>query len=232
MKNLLDNLRSIFDFYKSLGFESLPLAQYSFPPGEKERDTHTKKGQEEALALLREKIGDCTRCKLHEGRKNIVYGEGNPDARLMFIGEGPGADEDMQGRPFVGRAGMLLTSMIQKMGFQREDVYIANIVKCRPPHNRVPQGDEIEQCFPFLESQIDIISPDAIMTLGNIATRALLSMEKKITELRGHFQDYKGIQVMPTFHPSYLLRNTDQKWVTWNDALKVLKVLGIEGIHS
>ncbi len=236
INQLLKNFKELLLTYRALGFESLPIQGVPIPElsliATVKGHHRTKEEKELALKLLREEIGDCHRCKLYKGRKNIVFGEGNPDTRLMFIGEGPGADEDIQGRPFVGRAGQLLTRLINRMGFKREDVYIANIVKCRPPNNRNPQSDEIGECFGFLEQQIEIISPDVIMSLGNVATKVLLSTEKKISELRGKFHDYKGIKVMPSFHPSYLLRNANQKWLTWNDALKVLKLLGIEVISK
>lgn len=180
------------------------------------------------LAALREEIGDCRRCKLSEQRKNIVFGEGDPAARLMFIGEGPGKEEDLQARPFVGDAGMLLTKLIEKMGLSRESVYIANIVKCRPPMNRDPEPDEIAACRGFIERQIEIIRPDVIMTLGRIALQSLLKEPGlKITVVRGKFVDFKGIHVMPTFHPAYLLRNPGDKWKTWADAQKVLAILGL-----
>ncbi|MBF0342932.1 MAG: uracil-DNA glycosylase [Nitrospirae bacterium] len=187
--------------------------------------------RQDLLQDIRDEIGQCTRCKLHTGRKNIVFGEGAPYARLMFIGEGPGADEDIQGRPFVGRAGKLLTSLINKMGFERQAVYIANIVKCRPPGNRDPEEDEMKGCIGFLEKQIAVINPEIIVTLGSVSTRILLKTDKRISDLRGHFHEYRGIKVMPTFHPSYLLRNSSQKWTTWNDALMVLKELGLQPLE-
>ena len=182
----------------------------------------------QALEKVRDEMGDCKRCKLSQGRTNIVFGEGNPAARLMFIGEGPGADEDAQGRPFVGKAGQVLTNLILKLGFKREDFYIANIVKCRPPGNRDPEEDEIIACRVFLEKQIDAISPLVIMTLGRVATHALLSSEETISRMRGRFYDFRGIKVMPTFHPSYLLRSPKQKMKTWDDARAAMRVLGIE----
>ncbi|OGW56285.1 MAG: hypothetical protein A2Y81_09435 [Nitrospirae bacterium RBG_13_43_8] len=182
--------------------------------------------KEASLKALREEIGDCRRCKLAAGRKNIVFGEGNPDARLMFVGEGPGREEDLQARPFVGDAGMLLTRLIEKMGFKREEVYIANIVKCRPPMNRDPERDEIESCRGFVERQIEIISPTVIITLGRISSQTLLgNATLKMTAVRGHFFDYRGIPLMPTFHPAYLLRNPKDKWLTWSDAQMVLDKL-------
>jgi DNA polymerase len=155
-----------------------------------------------------------------------VFGEGNSDARLVFIGEAPGREEDSQGRPFVGDAGMLLTRLIEKMGFKRGDVYIANIIKCRPPMNRDPEKDEIESCRGFVEKQIEIIKPEVIISLGRIASQTLIgNTGLKMTSIRGNFFDYKGILLMPTFHPAYLLRNPKEKWLTWNDAQKVLEKL-------
>ncbi len=207
-------------FYQALGFERLPLRLKS---GSRRPVSVNK---ETAMKHLREEIGDCKRCKLEKKRTHIVFGEGNPDARLMFIGEAPGREEDIQARPFVGEAGMLLTRLIEKMGLKREEVYIANIVKCRPPMNRDPEKDEMEQCTGFLERQIDIIRPDIIMTLGRIAVSTLTGNEKlKITMIRGKVFDYRGIPLVPTFHPAYLMRNPKDKWLTWNDAQKVLEIL-------
>lgn len=181
--------------------------------------------KEAALKALREEIGDCQRCKLARNRRNIVFGEGASDAELMFIGEGPGRDEDIQARPFVGEAGKLLTSLIVNLGLKREDVYIANIVKCRPPNNREPEGDEIAVCMPFVERQIGIIGPKVIVTLGKVSTHALLRIKAPISRTRGNFLEYHDIPVMPTFHPAYLLRNRKDKWLTWEDMQKVLEKL-------
>lgn len=182
-----------------------------------------------SLQSIRADLGDCIRCPLHKGRKNIVFGVGNPKARLMFIGEGPGADEDAQGEPFVGAAGQLLTKMIKAMGLARSDIYIANIVKCRPPGNRNPEPLEIEQCIPFLYRQIETVGPKVIVCLGKIAASTLLKNEIPITKLRGGFHDYQGIQVMPTYHPAYLLRNPVMKKPVWEDLKKVMGVLGLKG---
>jgi uracil-DNA glycosylase len=176
----------------------------------------------DALVLIRTDIGDCTRCKLHTGRTNLVFGVGNPDADLMFIGEGPGADEDLQGEPFVGRAGQLLTQIIKAMGFAREDVYIANVVKCRPPNNRNPEPDEIETCSPFLMRQIAAIRPKVIVALGSFAAKTLLGMDTSISRLRGRFHKMGDIDVMPTFHPSYLLRTPSAKREVWEDMKMVM----------
>ncbi len=177
------------------------------------------------LTEIRADLGDCRRCKLHTGRTNIVFGVGSPDARLMFVGEGPGADEDEQGEPFVGRAGQLLTQIIKAMGLAREDVYIANVVKCRPPGNRNPEPDEIEACSPFLQAQIAAIKPTVIVALGKFAAQTLLQTETPISRLRGQFHTFGGVAVMPTFHPSYLLRNPAAKREVWEDMKLVMKKL-------
>ncbi len=181
-----------------------------------------------ALRLIREEIGDCTRCRLHkQGRKQIVFGVGNPNAELMFIGEAPGADEDEQGEPFVGRAGQLLNNMIKAMGLRREDIYIANIIKCRPPNNRTPERDECETCSPFLMQQIKVISPKAIVALGAVAAKTLLAVNAPMSELRGHWYDFRGTKLAVTYHPAFLLRDPRQKKETWKDLQMVMKELGL-----
>jgi DNA polymerase len=178
----------------------------------------------ETLEELRAAIGDCRLCKLCAGRTHLVFGVGNPKAKLMFIGEGPGRDEDLQGEPFVGRAGQLLTDIITKgMGLRREDVYIANVVKCRPPDNRNPEPDEVGSCEPFLKKQIDLIRPEIIIALGKFAVQTLLQSKVPITKLRGNWHSYHGIKLMPTFHPAYLLRNPGDKKLVWEDIKKVIK---------
>ena len=180
----------------------------------------------EALAAIREDIGDCTRCKLHGlGRKQIVYGVGNPDADLMFVGEAPGADEDVQGIPFVGRAGQLLTKIIEAIQLTRDDVYIANVIKCRPPGNRNPDPDEVEMCEGFLFRQIDSIKPKVIVALGTFAAKALLKTQDPISRLRGRIYDYRGAKLVPTFHPAFLLRSPDRKRDVWEDMKKVRSLL-------
>jgi len=180
------------------------------------------RSSKEALETIREDIGDCTRCKLHtQGRKQIVFGVGNPNADLMFVGEAPGADEDIQGIPFVGRAGQLLTKIIEAIGLQRDDVYIANVIKCRPPGNRNPDPDEVETCEPFLFRQIDSIQPKVIVALGTFAAKALLKTQDPISRLRGHVYDYRGAKLIPTFHPAFLLRSPDRKRDVWEDMKKV-----------
>jgi uracil-DNA glycosylase len=179
------------------------------------------------LALLKEEIGPaCDRCKLHKlGRTQVVFGVGNPDADLMFVGEAPGADEDEQGEPFVGRAGQLLTKIIEAIGLRREDVYIANVIKCRPPGNRNPEPDEVERCEPFLFRQIDAIKPKVIVALGKFAAQSLLKTTDPITRLRGRVYKYRGASLIPTFHPAYLLRNPEAKRDVWEDMKKVRAIL-------
>ena len=182
-----------------------------------------------ALRLIREDIGDCTRCKLHkQGRKQIVFGVGNPNADLMFIGEAPGADEDEQGEPFVGRAGQLLNNMIKAMGLRREDVYIANIIKCRPPGNRTPERDECETCSPFLMRQIEVIGPKVIVALGAVAAKTLLAVNAPMSELRGQWFDFRGTKLAVTYHPAFLLRDPRQKKETWKDLQMVMKDLSLK----
>jgi uracil-DNA glycosylase family 4 len=193
-----------------------------------------------ALVLIREDLGDCTRCKLYKGRTKIVFGVGNPRAELMFVGEGPGADEDAQGEPFVGRAGQLLNNMIKAMGLRREDVYIANVVKCRPPGNRQPERDECDTCSPFLMRQIAVVKPKVVVALGATAAKNLLAMNASMGELRGRFYDFipvgvrssdpawKGARLAVTYHPAFLLRDPRQKGEAWKDLQMVMKYLGIE----
>jgi DNA polymerase len=180
----------------------------------------------EALLAIRRDLGECARCKLAGGRTHLVFGVGNPRAELMFVGEGPGADEDRQGEPFVGKAGQLLTKMIEAMGFRREDVYIANVVKCRPPGNRNPEPDEIAACEPFLRAQITAISPKVIVALGKFAAQTLMRDPTPITKLRGRWSSYGGVKLMPTFHPAYLLRSPEEKKRAWEDLQLVMKELG------
>jgi uracil-DNA glycosylase family 4 len=182
--------------------------------------------ERQTLDEVRRELGECTRCKLCKGRTNIVFGVGNPKAELVFVGEGPGADEDAQGIPFVGKAGQLLTKMIEAMGFARDDVYICNVVKCRPPENRNPELDEIEACEPFLRKQLGAIQPKVIVALGKFAAQTLLRDETPITRMRGRWREYCGVKLMPTFHPAYLLRNPPEKKNAWLDLQEVMKVFG------
>ena len=185
------------------------------------------KSEDQALAAIRAEIGDCTRCKLHGlGRRQIVFGVGNPQADLMFVGEAPGADEDLQGIPFVGRAGQLLTRIIEAIGLARDDVYIANVVKCRPPENRNPEQDEVGTCEPFLFQQIAAVKPKVLVALGKFAAQTLLRTLDPISRLRGRVYDYRGAKLIPTFHPAYLLRNPASKREVWEDMKLVKKLLG------
>lgn len=186
-------------------------------------------GEEPMLDEVRRVLGDCTRCKLCNGRTQVVFGTGNPRAQLVFVGEGPGADEDAQGIPFVGKAGQLLTRMIEAMGFSRDEVYICNVVKCRPPGNRNPEPDEIASCEPFLQAQLKAIRPKVIVALGKFAAQTLLRDATAITRMRGNWREYQGIPLMPTFHPAYLLRNPPDKKLVWADLQQVMKVFGKTG---
>ncbi|MDP2272177.1 MAG: uracil-DNA glycosylase [Archangium sp.] len=180
----------------------------------------------ETLDEVRRELGECTRCKLCNGRTQIVFGSGNPRAELVFVGEGPGEEEDKQGIPFVGAAGQLLTKMIEAMKFSRDTVYICNVVKCRPPGNRNPEPEEIQSCEPFLRAQLRVIKPRVIVALGKFASQTLLREDTAITRLRGQWRKYEGIDLMPTFHPAYLLRSPDEKKKAWMDLQEVMKRLG------
>jgi DNA polymerase len=180
----------------------------------------------EALSAIRAELGDCTRCKLHRlGRRQIVFGVGNPAADLMFVGEAPGGDEDIQGIPFVGRAGQLLTKIIEAIGLGRDEVYIANVIKCRPPENRNPEPDEVETCEPFLFQQIDAIRPKVIVALGKFGAQALLKTQDPISRLRGRVYNFRGAKLVPTFHPAFLLRSPERKRDVWDDMKKVRALL-------
>ncbi len=219
-KTVYSDVRTMLHYYRALGIEHLPFDIRR--PGQAERLSVSDKPA--ALAVLQRSAEKCFQCKLAGSRKNVVFGDGSPDAKIMFIGEAPGKEEDIQGLPFVGDAGMLLTRLIEKMGLKRSDVYIANIIKCRPPKNRDPESDEIESCIGYLERQIEIIRPEIIVTLGRISLQTLMqNAELKISAVRGNFMEYKQIPVMPTFHPAYLLRNPKDKWLTWSDAQKVME---------
>jgi DNA polymerase len=181
-----------------------------------------------ALQLIRDEIGDCTRCPLHSGRHKLVFGDGDPNARLMFVGEGPGADEDAQGLPFVGRAGQLLNNMISAMGLKREEVYIANVVKCRPPSNRTPEPVEANTCSPFLFRQIDVVRPQVLVALGATAATYLLGARQPLASLRGRIHAYRGTNLIVTYHPAFLLRDPRQKKEAWADLQIAMKVLGLK----
>jgi DNA polymerase len=238
----------IYDLYRRPADVSAPLPVETDAPEEPEPPMPKKltviQDRPAALKGIREDIGDCTRCKLHEqGRKQIVFGVGNPDAELMFVGEGPGADEDEQGEPFVGRAGQLLNNMISAMGLKREQVYIANVVKCRPPGNRTPERDECDTCGPFLMRQIAVIKPKVVVALGAVAAKTLLGVNDSMANLRGSFYDFapmlpknaperdaswQGTKLAVTYHPAYLLRDPRQKKEAWKDLQMVMAELGLK----
>ncbi|HKY32649.1 MAG TPA: uracil-DNA glycosylase [Candidatus Polarisedimenticolia bacterium] len=236
--DVVDQARRHLDFCREMGVEALDLSAPAAPPAPATAPPAPERPERPAVPaeaagdpasrlqrLSAEEIGDCRRCKLAAGRRTIVFGTGDPGARLMFVGEGPGHDEDVQGLPFVGRAGQLLTRIIEAMGLRREQVYIANVVKCRPPDNRTPQPDEVASCSPFLMRQIDIIQPAVIVALGSPAAQALLGTSAGITRIRGTFRSLGGIRVMPTFHPAYLLRNPAAKKEVWEDMQQVMAFL-------
>ena len=183
--------------------------------------------ENDTLDRIREDLGECTRCRLHKQRNKIVFGAGNPRAELVFVGEGPGHDEDVQGLPFVGRAGKLLTQMIEAMGLRRDDVYICNVVKCRPPENRKPEDDEVATCSPYLYRQLEVIGPKAVVCLGATAAQALLKTKESISRYRGQWLDFRGTKLLVTYHPAYLLRNPAAKGDVWKDLQKVMAYLGM-----
>jgi len=221
MKGVLASLKVYLEELRETGVEGLPLSvdvPSSLPAGGSGRET---------LDVIRGDLGECVRCSLGRGRTHLVFGVGAPHARLVFVGEAPGKDEDLQGEPFVGEAGQLLTKIIQAMGLERRQVYICNVLKCRPPNNRNPLPAEIEQCQPFLLRQLRAIGPGAIVALGTFAAQTLLGTKEPISKLRGRFHDYHGIPLMPTFHPAFLLRNAAMKREVWEDMQQVMKLLGM-----
>jgi DNA polymerase len=226
VRSLTERLRVDGELGKSLSYLSWENHGTAAPPApEPTLSAETSAGDLSALEAVRAELGDCRRCSLGSRRHRLVFGEGNPHAELVFVGEAPGADEDAQGRPFVGRAGQLLTRIIAAMGLKREEVYICNILKCRPPGNRNPQPEEITACEPFLIRQIEAIRPRVLCALGGFAAHTLLKSEAPITVLRGRFQAYQGIPLMPTYHPAYLLRNPGAKKKVWEDVQAIMKVL-------
>jgi DNA polymerase len=251
VRTLVDQLRAYVEYQQSTGVDAFPPRRAAARPAHPRpaatpsptpappaptpvahraaaADLFTGAGVRQATTLdeLRAELGDCRRCKLWHGRTHIVFGVGHPQARLMFVGEGPGRDEDLQAEPFVGRAGQLLTEIITKgMKLRREDVYIANVIKCRPPENRNPEPDEIAACQPFLLRQIDIVRPRVLVALGTFAAQTLLGVKTPISRLRGNWFDYHGVQLMPTLHPAYLLRNPNDKKLVWEDIKKVMRAL-------
>ena len=229
---IIASVREYIELQKLRGMRTIPCSfpsvtvrentlPYSAAKDAMHMPAHLKQTQ---LQAIREDIGDCQRCRLHSSRRNIVFGVGNPDAQMVFVGEAPGADEDVQGEPFVGKAGQLLTRIIEAIKLKRSEVYIANVVKCRPPGNRDPQDDEIQTCIPFLKKQLAVIQPRIICTLGRYSTQALLETREGITALRGRFHELQnGMKVMPTYHPSFLLRYPEKKREVWEDMQKVQK---------
>ena len=221
------------EYQRMLGTSGIPVARRSDGSPQPvvpvaERAPVAPSDGHPSLEEVRADLGDCQRCKLAPGRRHLVFGVGNPRARLVFVGEGPGADEDAKGEPFVGRAGQLLTEIITKgMKLRREDVYICNVIKCRPPGNRNPEPDEVAACEPFLVRQLQAIGPEVIVALGKFAAQTLLRSKTPITQLRGRWFDYQGIMLMPTFHPAYLLRNPGDKRLVWEDIQKVMRILGL-----
>jgi DNA polymerase len=220
LRELVEGLSGWLRYQQRLGWRGLPGQLEAVPEVLEQPDEKIP-----TLEEIRAEMGDCRRCKLYAGRTNLVFGDGAAQARLMFVGEAPGAEEDVQGLPFVGAAGQLLNNLLSKLGLSRQEVYIANVVKSRPPGNRDPEADEIAACLPFLKKQIAAIRPQVIVTLGRIAAQALLGTKEPLTRLRGHWQRYHDIRVMPTFHPSYLLRFPQERHKTWNDMQQVMEYL-------
>jgi uracil-DNA glycosylase family 4 len=220
LKELIDSLSGWLSYQRRQGWRGLPAEVEPAPEVLAQPEE-----QIQTLEEIRVEMGDCRRCKLYGGRTNLVFGDGAAEARLMFVGEAPGADEDQQGLPFVGAAGKLLNNMLSKLGLSREEVYIANVLKSRPPGNRDPEADEIAACLPFLKKQIKAIGPQVIVTLGRIAAQALLGTKEPLTKIRGRWQRYDDIRVMPTFHPSYLLRFPQERHKTWEDMQQVMEYL-------
>jgi uracil-DNA glycosylase len=224
-------LRGELELLRDLGFTELDLARVKNGAESEqlriERERPAIPGTHESLEKLRDEAMSCERCALSPTRTTVVFGTGNPEAELMFIGEAPGRDEDLAGEPFVGRAGKLLTDIIQAMTLAREDVYIANVIKCRPPGNRNPEPEELATCRPYIRRQIELVDPKVIVTLGKFAFQSLLETTAQISQARGSWQNYDGIKVMPTYHPAYLLRNPSAKREVWEDMKKVMLELGI-----
>lgn len=221
--NRRDALTAHMEFFQELGAEGFSREPAWRFRGERPASP-TEPTTPTTLEQVRGELGDCTRCKLHQGRTTLVFGVGRPDADLMFVGEAPGRDEDQQGEPFVGPAGQLLTKIIEAIGLTRDQVYIANVIKCRPPQNRNPELDEVQTCAPFLFQQLDVIRPRVVVALGAFAVRTLLRSEQSISRLRGQVFDYRGAKLVPTFHPAFLLRSPDRKRDVWQD-MKTVRAL-------
>jgi len=245
IREIFSQMRGFLMSYQEMGLDPPPVSadvltfsgtsepklvpRPAAPRVEETKDRAVVSDRAALLEVLRERIGDCQRCKLYKGRTHLVFGEGSPEASLVFVGEGPGHEEDMAGRPFVGESGKLLTRIIEKgMGLTRKDVYICNVVKCHPPKNRDPEKDEIEACIPFLKEQLQIISPQVICSLGRVAGQELLGKGFRMTAERGNWRSYLGIPLMPTFHPAYLLRNPSAKRLVWEDIKRIMERIGLE----
>jgi len=229
-REIVSDLRELLIYQKDLGIEGFPtIPEETDDPCKYgistliDPDEGVSPDKSTGLDTIRDELGDCKRCRLYSGRKIPVFGQGNEKARLVFVGEAPGRDEDIRGEPFVGKSGRLLTKIINSINLNREDVYITNIIKCRPPGNRDPLPDEIEACKPFLIKQIEVIGPEIICTLGTFAARTLMKTDQKISELRGRFHDYRGIKLIPTYHPAFLLRNPYFKRPVWEDMQLIQK---------
>jgi len=232
LKAVIKDAKGLLDAYRDLGVDAPPVSPNALRTREEQAPSALQADSPETadtLEALRAFVGDCRRCKLHQGRNKLVFGEGSARARVVFVGEGPGRDEDREGRPFVGEAGKLLTRIIENgMGLRREEVYICNVVKCRPPRNRDPERDEIETCLPFLKRQLAVIKPEVICVLGRVAGEALLGPDFKISQRRGQWHEYMGIPLMPTYHPAYLLRNPSAKRPVWKDVQGMMDRLDLE----
>ena len=239
IQGLFQAIRDTILFHQELGLDPPPVKTGRLDRAESHVSASASFGlpieltQSNTLASLKNFIGDCRRCKLHKSRTHLVFGEGSHEARLVFIGEGPGREEDRIGRPFVGESGRLLTKIIENgMGLTREQVYICNIVKCRPPRNREPEKDEMGTCISFLRQQLAIIKPHVICTLGRVAGQGLFGDDFRITNERGHWKEYAGMPVMPTYHPAYLLRNPAAKRQVWEDIKQIMARMGLEGTRT
>ena len=217
LSEITEDFKGYVQYVKGLGYTGVTLSESSL----RILDEWYKETMAETLDVIQKDLGACQRCKLHGGRKHIVFGSGNPRAKLVLVGEAPGYEEDVQGQPFVGQAGQLLTRILKAIGLAREDVYICNIIKCRPPGNRNPESDEIGACIPFLHKQLKAIRPKFICALGTFAAQTLLGTKTPISRLRGHFHNYEGIHLLPTYHPAFLLRNPSKKRDVWEDMQKL-----------
>lgn len=230
IQNMYASVREYLQDLAESGVDGVPAEVVTCEPEQASTARPAATATPTSLEQVRRQLGDCQRCELARSRRHLVFGSGNENARLLFVGEAPGADEDKQGQPFVGEAGQILTRMIDAMGLKREQVYICNVLKCRPPSNRNPHKDEITACSPFLIQQIEVIKPEVIVALGTFAAQTLLGSKEPISRLRGSFHDCHGIALMPTFHPSFLLHHKENKqhfWDVWSDMEQVLKRLGL-----